>query len=409
MQKNAVLLTFEKRGENLKKYVKRYSGLGIVLFVLFLVIYYWQKVENFGHLAVSALSPLIGGLVIAYIVNLPMTFFEHMFFGSAKNKFVRSVKRPLCILLAFVALAALIFLVVTLIFPELLQCIELIVTEVPPSILDLYEDLDDKYEITELFKQSLNINLAEILDLDWRDIVTKTVDVIAKGFTGVMGSIVSTLSAVFSTTVSVFMSFIFAVYLLAGKESLIGGFDKVGLAYLSEKAKGRLDYVLHVANQSFHRFIVGQVTEAIILGVLCCVGMSVFGFPYATMIGTLVGFTALIPIAGAYIGAVVGAIMIWTASSLVKALFFVLFIVVLQQLEGNLIYPKVVGTSMGLPGIWVLAAVTIAGSIGGIPAMIIGVPIAATVYRLLKGDVRRRLERPTIDGFEEHDGDTCEE
>lgn len=363
-----------------------------MLFALFLVIYYWQKVESFGQLAVSAASPLIGGLIIAYIVNLPMTFFEHMFFGAfSKNKVVRSVKRPICILLAFVAVAALVFLVVTLILPELIQCIELIINEVPPSVLSAYNYLDEKYEISELFKQTLNININEFVKMDWKDILTKAIDVLAKGVTGVMGSIVSTLTAVFSATISVFMSFIFAIYLLSGKERLMSGFDKVFSAYLKPKVKEKLDYVLHVANQSFHRFIVGQVTEAIILGVLCCIGMSIFRFPYATMIGTLVGFTALIPIAGAYIGAIVGAIMIWTASSPVTALLFVVFIVVLQQLEGNLIYPKVVGTSIGLPGIWVLATVTVAGSIGGIPAMIVGVPIAATAYRLLRGNVKSRL------------------
>ena len=138
-----------------------------------------------------------------------------------------------------------------------------------------------------------------------------------------------------------------------------------------------------------HKFIVGQCAEALILGGLCMVGMTVFRFPYAMMIGTLIGFTALIPIAGAYIGAGVGAVMILTQSP-VKALLFLVFIVVLQQLEGNLIYPKVVGNSIGLPALWVLAAITVGGSLIGITGMLLGVPLAAALYRLLREDLQHR-------------------
>ena len=142
-------------------------------------------------------------------------------------------------------------------------------------------------------------------------------------------------------------------------------------------------------NDSFHRFIVGQCTEAVVLGVLCIIGMWIFRFPYAMMIGVLIGFTALIPIAGAYIGAGVGAFMILTESPL-KSLLFLVFIVILQQLEGNLIYPRVVGSSIGLPGIWVLAAITIGGGLMGIPGMLLAVPIMATLYRLLRDDMHKR-------------------
>ena len=147
--------------------------------------------------------------------------------------------------------------------------------------------------------------------------------------------------------------------------------------------------MLKVLNDCFHRYVVGQCVEAVIIGVLCMIGMFIFRFPYATMIGTLVGFTALVPIAGAYIGAVVGAFMILTVSPL-QAVLFVVYLTVLQQLEGNLIYPRVVGTSLGLPGMWVLAAVTVGGGLYGILGMLIGVPLAAAAYRLLKEDVSRR-------------------
>ena len=147
-------------------------------------------------------------------------------------------------------------------------------------------------------------------------------------------------------------------------------------------------YVLSVLNDCFRRFIVGQCVEAVVLGVLCALGMTLLRLPYAAMIGALVGFTAIIPVAGAYIGAVIGAIMILTVSP-IKALLFLVFILVLQQVEGNLIYPKVVGSSMGLPAFLVLAAVTVGGSLGGILGMLIGVPLTAAVYRLLKEDLKK--------------------
>ena len=163
--------------------------------------------------------------------------------------------------------------------------------------------------------------------------------------------------------------------------------------YLSEKIWGRVEYFLDVLNDCFHRYIVGQCTEAVILGALCAVGMGLLRLPYAMMIGALVAFTALIPVAGAYIGAGVGAFMILTVDPF-KALVFIVFLVILQQLEGNLIYPKVVGSSMGLPGIWVLAAVTVGGGIAGVLGMLIGVPLAATFYRILRDDVKKRMPEP---------------
>ena len=151
----------------------------------------------------------------------------------------------------------------------------------------------------------------------------------------------------------------------------------------------RKEEILGIFDDCFRKYLVGQCTEAVILGALCALGMMIFKFPYAVMIGTLIGFTALIPVAGAYIGAAVGAIMILTVSP-VQSLLFLVFIVVLQQIEGNLIYPKVVGSSLGLPALWVLAAVTIGGGVMGIPGMLLGVPISAALYRLIKQDVLKK-------------------
>ena len=155
----------------------------------------------------------------------------------------------------------------------------------------------------------------------------------------------------------------------------------------------KIHYVLHTLNDCFHKYIVGQCTEAVILGALCTIGMLILQLPYATMIGAFIAFTALIPVAGAYIGAIVGAFMIFTESPF-KAIVFLIFIIVLQQFEGNIIYPRVVGSSMGLPAMWVLAAVTVGGGVMGIPGMLLGVPLAAALYRFVREDVNRGTRRP---------------
>jgi predicted PurR-regulated permease PerM len=210
--------------------------------------------------------------------------------------------------------------------------------------------------------------------------------------TGVGGAAkvaVTAVSSVFSTVVTMFLAIVFAIYLLAGKEKLGAQFVRLSRTYLGEKVTSRVLYILRVLDDSFHSFIVGQCTEALILGAMCFLGMMIFGFSNALTISIMVGFTALIPIAGAYIAAVVGAFMLFVESPL-SALLFLVFLVVLQQIEGNLIFPRVVGESIGLPGVWVLAAVTVGGGVMGIPGMLIGVPLASAVYRLVERDVRAR-------------------
>ena len=177
--------------------------------------------------------------------------------------------------------------------------------------------------------------------------------------------------------------------ILTGKEKLKRQFTRLSGAYLGDSWQNKAWPVLGVANECFHNYIVGQVVEAIIIGVLCAVGMWALRLPYAPMVGTVVGFTALIPVFGCYLGAAVGALMCLAVSPM-KALIFLVFICILQQLEGNLIYPRVVGTSLGLPGIWVLAAVTVGGGMGGIGGMLLSVPLAATIYKLTSMDVRDR-------------------
>ncbi len=317
-----------------------------------------------------------------------MVFYEKRFFGGTKNPMLMKAKIPACMLLAMLSFVLIISLIVGLVVPELTSCIQLLISDIPPAMEALLS--------SEVFKELAPEDLyAQLRGIDWKSLMNEMMKFVSNGLGSTVGAVVSAVSTVVTNMVTGVLAFIFAIYFLLGKESLCAQCRSVMKTYLPEKIGRKVSYVLGVVNDSFHKYIVGQFTEAIILGALCAVGMLVFQFPYAGMIGALIGFTALIPVAGAYIGGGVGFIMILTVSP-VKALLFIVFLVVLQQLEGNLIYPKVVGGSLGLPAIWVLAAVTIGGSLSGIMGMLIGVPIAAAVYRLIRDDMRRKEQDKQI-------------
>lgn len=352
-------------------------------FLLFIGIYYWKAIAGLVSIAVSAAAPVVIGLAIAYVVNILMTFYErHYFKKQASKKFVIKTRRPVCLVGAIVTLLGVIALIIWLVVPELVLCVKFLISEIPPLI---EEFLRSKFA-KEVMPKDL---LATLASIDWLSYVTKIIDTVSSGVGDAVGVIVRALTSVASVVVTSLLSVIFSIYLLAGKDTLRSQCARLMKNYLPEKANRRLTYTLSVFNDSFHGYIVGQCTEAVILGILCTVGMLIFRFPYAPMIGALVGFSALIPVAGAYIGAGVGAVMMLTKSPL-TALLFLVFIVVLQQLEGNLIYPKVVGGSIGLPAIWVLAAVTVGGGLFGVVGMLLGVPVAAALYRLIREDMQRK-------------------
>lgn len=357
--------------------------VAVTVFLLFLCIFYWSGISAVVSAAFSALSPLFAGLAIAYVINMLMSFFErHYFPKKDRSTFIGKTRRPLCMVGAIVTFIIIIGAVVYLIVPELFLCVKFLVSEIPPLIM---KALKSQW-IRELLPAD---TIAQLLSIDWMAHITTIINTVGAGIGGAVNVVVSAVSSVISIVITVFLSVIFSVYLLYSKEKLISQARRITVGYLPRKISSKLAEVFHVLNDSFHKYIVGQCTEALILGVLCTLGMLIFRFPYSGMIGALIGFTALIPVAGAYIGAIVGAVMILTESP-VKALLFIVFILVLQQLEGNLIYPRVVGGSIGLPAIWVLAAVTVGGALMGILGIILSVPIAATVYRLIKEALNRR-------------------
>ena len=355
--------------------------LGVSIFALYLCIHYWSAVQRLLGLLIGSALPIIIGCAIAFVTNILMSFYEKHYFPKSKKKLVGSSRRPVCITAAFLTVLLIVVLVVSLIVPQLVSCVKLIVAELPDAIRFVIKKVEAWGIVPE--------NIIHVLsDIDWQSRIGSIIEAFTSGVGNVMDIVFSAVTSVFSGIVTGFLSIIFAVYILASKERLASQFNKLGEKYVSEKFLTKSTHVISTLNTAFRNYIVGQCTEAVILGALCTLGMLIFRLPYAAMIGALIAFTALIPVAGAYIGAIVGAFMILTVSP-VKALIFLVFIIVLQQLEGNIVYPKVVGSSIGLPAIWVLAAVTIGGGMFGVVGMLIAVPIAAALYKLLRDDVNK--------------------
>lgn len=350
---------------------------------------------------VGFMSPIILGFVVAFVINVILIRLEKIYFPHTNNRFLKKSRRPVCIALALLIILAVIAFVIAMVIPELINAFSILAKEIPASydsILDKISVFISKVPALENWLvTTLEIDLEHPRDIEWTKFFTKVVELIIGSKDGqlnsIMDSTVNIVAGIGSGIVSFCIALVFGIYVLAYKEKLSYQVHKLSRSYLKPKAENIIYYICHVASETFSNFIVGQCTEAVILGTLCIIGMSIFRFPYAVMIGTLVGATALIPIIGAYVGAIVGAIMVMTQGGPIQALLFIVFIIVLQQIEGNLIYPKVVGSSVGLPGIWVLAAVTIGGSMNGVFGMLLSVPLAATLYRLLKEDTTRRINK----------------
>lgn len=350
----------------------------VCIFLLYLAIHFWPAVAEFFGGIFTAATPVIAGLCLAYLLNLIMGFYLKHLFPRAKKEWVKKLGKGLSLVAALLTLFAIVGLVIGLVLPQLVLCIRLLIEKLPGVAQTIMALLEKNGVLSEYVTPILK-------NFNWQSFQGQAVDVLLGGFTGV----VNVVTEVLSGTVTVFLTIIFAVYFQASKDRLLRQSRRVLEHFLPKKAFDVFCYVSGVLNTSFRRYIVGQCTEAVILGLLCGLGMTILQMPYAAMISTFIAFTALIPVAGAYIGAAVGAVMILTVSPL-KALFFLIFIIILQQLEGNLIYPRVVGASLGLPGVWVLAAVTIGGSIMGVWGMLLGVPLSAACYTLL----RDRLNQP---------------
>ncbi len=348
--------------------------------VLILGIRYFEEVVGWISRLWNVMFPLIMGLAIAYVLNIILVRVERFYFPGSKNRFINASRRGVGIVVSILLILGIFALVGGLVIPELIKAFGLIGRNVPVFMEDVAVWLEENSRVDAM---------KYLEGLDWDDLAQKAIAAARSGLGSVLGSTISVVGSVVGSVINFFIGLIFGIYILSGKEKLASQLRRILSAYVGGETVEKLRTVYHTADETFSSFIIGQCTEAVILGTLCTVGMLLLRFPYAPMIGAFIGATALIPIVGAYLGAAVGAFMILTVDP-IKAVLFVLFIVVLQQLEGNLVYPKVVGSSIGLPGIWVLAAVTVGGGLMGIGGMLLGVPVAATAYKLLGKDVNRR-------------------
>lgn len=371
---------------------KNLVELGVAALLLYLAIHYWDAAMGTLGLICHAAWPLIFGAIVAFVVNILMSFYERNLtrllgrFRKLRVKEGQRWLRALCMVLAFVTVALVLAFIVRMILPELQNCLNVLLGAIPKAVNALASWAEETFDISGLFNSFLTEwqgNQDQI-----KQTITSALNAMLYGAGSVMNVVVSATSTIISGLITLFMGLIFAVHLLLGKERLSSQVNRLMDRFVPALWLERLRYFLSVLSDCFHSYIVCQVTEACILGGLCAAGMLLFRLPYALMIGCLIGVTALIPIAGAYIGGGIGAIMIFSVDPM-QAVFFVIYLIVLQQIEGNLIYPRVAGSSLGLPGIWVLAAVTLGGGLLGIPGMLIGVPLTTAVYRMLREYVRK--------------------
>ncbi len=358
-----------------KKELRRYAVAAVLLATVCIVVQNFNKFTGTVSVFLDALSPMLLGCIIAYIFNIIMRFFENKYFPKREDKIVTVTRRPVCLLLSFAVTIAVIAVILNIIIPEMENTFKLIYS-LTPQITDEAVKLKDMAvdklkEYPELQKQISSI------ELDKSSIVDKVTDKAVELF----DSAINIVQSVTSTVTDIVIALIFSIYLLLRKDKLLHDINRIQNVMFSDRINRPVNHFFDVAHKTFTNFFIGQFTEAIILGTLTFIGSSLLKLPYSAMTGTLVGVTALIPIVGAFIGAGLSAVIIFTDSPR-KAIVFLVFLLILQQIEGNLIYPKVVGSSVGLPGIWVLAAVTVGGGIGGIMGMVVGVPLAATVYKL---------------------------
>lgn len=359
------------------------SYIALVIFALV----NFSKIFTFLGKVISIFSPFLLGIILAFVLNVLNNFIEKKIFGKIKpSKIWNKIKRPLCITLSLILVFLTIFFVMNLLIPQLKNSASLFTDTLPAYKEDIIGILN-KFDIDE---STVN-KVGEYLD-NFGKVITDYIKGNSKDVITVTTEVATSLIVIISKAI---IAIVFAIYIIAQKEVLKRQFNKLMSAYLKPRDVNRINKYASMANNTFSNFVTGQCLEALIFGSLCFLGMVVLRLPYATTIAVLLGFTALIPVFGAFIGTILGAFLILMISP-VKAIIFVIFILVLQQIEGNLIYPKVVGKSVGLPGIWVLLSVTVGASIGGILGMLIATPLCSLIYILLRQAVNDRINSHKI-------------
>lgn len=375
-----------------KKTIRNILLLAAAIIAVWWLVNHFDLLMNILGTVVSILSPILIGLVLAFILNLLLNPLERLwnklFLKDGHGKAAVSLRRPICLLLSFLIVLGVIFAVCFVVIPRLGST----VVDMVNTISAYLKTLDVRYDDLRASLEQYAIALPEI-DLGKSDLIGKLTDLLAKGGTALLNTTINITASVLSAVVQLLMGVVFSIYILAQKETLSRQLKKLlYLTFPAQKVTPFLAFLGRVS-RTFSQFVTGQTIEAIILGTLVFVGMLILRLPYAPVIAVVVGVTALIPILGSWIGAIVGALLILPVSFM-KAIWFVVFLIILQQIEGNLIYPHVVGKSVGLPGIWVFFAVIVGSGLGGIAGMLLGVPVCAVIYDEVRRGIRKKESVP---------------
>lgn len=369
--------------------VRRLRGLILFAVVAVIVGVHYQDVLKLLSSALSIISPFLLGGVLAFVLNLPMRAIERHLPGGLRAR--RGLARAISLVLALLFVFGIVALVIVIVVPQL-----------GSAISDLQKSIPEFFTNLKTTLPSLLASYPEVvdwinsIDIDWKSVLSEIVSFLTNGAGSVVSSAVSAVFSIVSSVATFVIALVFGIYVLAQKETLARQTRRLTGAFLPEKFLSPCRSVLALISDKFSKFITGQCLEAMILGSMFVVAMSIFRLPYAMLIGVLVAFTALIPIFGAFIGCVIGAFLILTVNPM-QAVYFVILFLVLQQIEGKLIYPHVVGGSVGLPSIWVLVAVTVGGSMFGVAGMLLFIPTCSVLYTLLRDAVNRRSGAPPIE------------
>lgn len=346
-------------------------------------------------------SPLILGLFFALTLNVPMRFFESRLWKASQKPALKKLRRPVAFVISLALVIGAIVGIVWLVIPELVDAFQVVAN----GIVDLITNIDamDKEALAGIpFGNTIS-------SIDWDGILNRLQSWITTQGSNIADRVFGAIGSIVGGIFDFFIALIFAIYILFGKEKLKAQIIRLIKAWLPSKTGSWLFHATSIASSNFRNFVVGQTTEAIILGVLCMIGMLILRIPYAPMVGALVGVTAFLPIVGAWFGAIVGAFMILTVDPM-KAFIFIIFLLILQQVEGNVIYPRVMGSRVNLPSIWILAAVTVGGGIAGPVGMLLSVPTASTLYVLVReATEHREQKRKSEMTDEEKDSTICKQ
>ena len=362
-----------------KKYI---VYIVVATIIVYATVRYFGTVESYILRVTNTLMPFVAGAIMAYIINILMDSYEDLLLKKFHNK---KIIRTVSILLSIFTFVLVIGLLLGLIIPQLVKIMFSIMYTNPGDIKKIIESIG-KNNIVDKIADMMNVDISNI---DISGYVTKLIHSVMSSVGNILIGVISGISGIFNTVISVFMAVVFAIYILVDKERIALQGDKLLRAFLPSKRDNVID-VLSIFNKSFRNYFISQVKEAIILGVLLYIVMLIARLPYASSIAILVGVTALIPVIGAYAGLFIGALMIITKSFSSMVIFIIVHTLV-QQFENNIIYPRVVGSSVGLPGMWVIVAVALGGSLFGIFGVFVAVPVAASLYFILKRETLKRL------------------